>query len=258
MSIVGVAEAARRLNISPVRVRQLIRSATLTAEQLENGVYLIDSSDLDRFASQERAAHVRGFSPAVAWAAAALCDGDGAAWLSSSERSRLRARLDAARQEPRRDAASAWRSRLRRLATHTDPYRVHDDNLNELRDDHRLRLSSVYATTLVGDGLAGGSGCVWVTSGNVASEVIRDYALLRSDTRPNLTVKVSDGQWPLGPIGSRSTYRLVTAADLLNEADTRAVQAAIDLIHATLTENLWRSSRRHSQPDRQSAHATCR
>lgn len=100
-----------------------------------------------------------------------------------------------------------------------DPYRVHDDNLNELRDDHRLRLSSVYATTLVGDGLAGGSGCVWVTSGNVASEVIRDYALLRSDTRPNLTVKVSDER-PLGPIGSRSTYRLVTAADLLNEADT--------------------------------------
>lgn len=243
MSVVSVVEAARRLNISRVRVRQLIRSAALPAEQLDNGVYLIDSSDLDRFASQARAAHVRGFSPAVAWAAAAFCDGDDAAWLSTSERSRLRARLDAALQEPTSDAASVWRSRLRRLATRTDQYRVHEDNLTELRNDHRLRLSSVYATTLVGDGLAGGAGCVWVASDNVASEVIRDYALLRSDTRPNLTVKVSDGQWPLGPTGNRSTYRLVTAADLLNEADARAIQAAIDLINATLKENLWRTSK---------------
>jgi len=53
MEPVSTEQAAERLGITPIRVRQLIRAGRLPAVRLGK-VYVIDRAELERFAEQDR------------------------------------------------------------------------------------------------------------------------------------------------------------------------------------------------------------
>lgn len=87
-------EAAERLGITQQSVRQLINNGQLTVEATAGRAMLVSRSSVERLAAAGTR-RGRPWTAKVAWAALALLSGRNPTWISSSEKSRLKSRLNA-------------------------------------------------------------------------------------------------------------------------------------------------------------------
>jgi excisionase family DNA binding protein len=229
--LTGTAEAAARLGISARRVQGLIASGQLRAESI-GGRYLIDEDSLDLLADRVRRRGVRPLSHRVAWAAAAMADGVTASWLSSRERSRLRARFKDGDID-----ADAWVARMRDRAATEHRFRVGTEQMDGLLGFEAVRRSGTHARNLVTDLFAGSEDVVmWVLDEADLRDVVSRFGLLPSN-RGNLTVRVArvDGLGAVGA-GGGDAFRLIVAADLLDLGGARSRRAGEALLHRCLLE----------------------
>ena len=89
---IAVGEAAERLGVSEPRVRQLLASGDLAGRRLGRA-WLISAESVARMRERGARPPGRPLGPRRAWALLDLLAGGDAAWLASSARSQLRARL---------------------------------------------------------------------------------------------------------------------------------------------------------------------
>lgn len=213
------ADAARRLAVSPARVRALIRAGHLEAVRPGRD-WLIDEQSLALLVERPRPATHRPFSARVAWAAAQQAAGATSPWVSSSERSHLRGRL--------RDGSSTdvWRARLARRADSLERYKIHPANLTILLSDDRAHEAALDEFVAADLEVVGGSRLLWCASGDL-DDLVRGHGLLRS-SRPNVALR----RLPAGvdlEAGAR-VPPLITAADLCDEGDPRSIRAGERMI----------------------------
>lgn len=227
--------AAAELGLSVQRVRQLIHSGSLPARRV-SGRWVLDDGDVSRLAARHRPAHVRAFARPVAWGAAALMDGVVPAWLSRTQVSRLRRRLDDAGRD-----VGAWRARMRARSLARHAMRVGRRQLPSLLLDDLIRTTGASSSNLVTDPLTDdGSAAVWVPDDAVVDTLISRHGLLPS-SRGNLVVGIAGlpSAEDLGQDG-RNAYRLVVAVDLLDGTAAREQDAGEALLVAVLHEARWR------------------
>jgi hypothetical protein len=110
--MMGTAEAARRLGVSPQRVRALWHSGALSGQIMANRLLLDRTSVLD-LAERDRPA-TRPLSARNAWSLLLMVAGEPSPWASASELSRLRT-LVFTREEPALAALVRARARTVRL-----------------------------------------------------------------------------------------------------------------------------------------------
>jgi excisionase family DNA binding protein len=233
MAEMTTREAAAHLGVNQSRLRALIAAGSLTGRRV-GSQWLVDVDSLDRQKELTAAgATGRAMAQHVAWAAADLADVGNAAWLSASEKSRLRRRL--------RDAASV--DVLRRWLTHRCAeavrYRVSDRDLDALLAQEGVVRTGVSAADSYRLGLgAGGAGEAYL-SASVAKDLIRDFYLIQNRTG-NLTFRIVGHDLHLATArhidGQRVCTRLVVGADLADSLDSRTRTAGRELLRAVLSE----------------------
>ncbi|OLT50286.1 hypothetical protein BJF89_10250 [Corynebacterium sp. CNJ-954] len=229
-------EAAARLDVSQARVRALINSGELTARHVST-FWLIDAASVEHQRGLTSAgANSRAMSPRAAWAAADLADGGPGAWLSATERSRLRRRLSSATEV---DVVRRWMSRRASSIHH---YKVGPQDLTALLTDSRVVRTGISAVESYHLGLGtGGDADVYVRSENLV-QLVRGYVLLPS-SRGNLTVRVDDvGLYRAAArtVDDRLVVpRLVAGADLADDTDARTRSAGRRLLAQVLTDQEW-------------------
>lgn len=229
-------EAAARLGVSQARVRALINSGGLTARRVGT-LCLIDSASVEHQRGLTTAgATGRAMSPRIAWAAADLADGGPAAWLSATERSRLRRRLSSTTEV---DVVRRWMSRR---ATSIHRYKVGPKDLTALLTDSRVVRTGISAVESYRLGLGtGGTADVYVSSEDLG-QLVRGYVLL-STGRGNLTVRVDDDG--LCRVAARMidgrlvVPRLIAGTDLADDTDARTRSAGRRLLAQVLEEQAW-------------------
>lgn len=230
-------QAAARLGVSPARVRALINSGGLTARRVGT-LWLIDSASIEHQRGLTSAgATSRAMSPRIAWAAADLADGGTAAWLSATERSRLRRRLTTTTDV---DIVRRWMSRH---ASSIHRYKVGPKDLTALLTDRRIVRTGISAVESYRLGLGtGGAADVYVSSEDL-DQLVRGYVLL--STGPgNLTVRVDDvGLYRAvtRTIDRRLVVpRLIAGADLADDTDARTRSTGRRLLAEVLTDRKWK------------------
>jgi hypothetical protein len=236
MTYVGTLEAAHLLGASPRRVRDLVATGGLAGTRI-SGRWLVDADALEaRLALPPLP--VRPMAMRVAWAAAAFADGLPAAWLSASEASRLRARIEAHRAHP-----LVWRAWLRRRGEVVARLRVGDAERGALLADRRVVLTGISTARDHGLDLRsyGAEDDVYVQADSLHA-IRRAYGLVASD-RPNLTVRVAkvvdivespdfvrEAARRGAATGRLVVPTVVAAVDLLESDDARSRQAAAGLL----------------------------
>lgn len=189
MGLIGVAEAARRLRVSPQRIQQRIADGSLPASRV-GGRWLLDAVDLPAPSVS------RPLSARMAWALVAHLDGSPTG-VSPAEQ--VRVRSYAARLRVVDDPAPLLRSWLARRGERLG-FRAARPDLPDLRADERLRRSGVSAdrSGIVAEDVVE----AYVGRGDLA-DVVEDYFLVPADGGPrNVTLHVIADQvdtvtWPL-------------------------------------------------------------
>lgn len=233
MTEMTTGEAAARLGVNQSRVRALVGSGVLAARRV-GSQWLVDADSVDRQREMKQAhATGRAMAQRVAWAAGDLTDGGSAAWLSASDRSRLRRRL--------RDAASVdvLRRWLSSRASTVERYRVGERDLDAVLARSSVVSTGVSAATAYGLGLGtGSSGDAYVTA-DVAASLVRDVFLIESHTG-NLKLRIVDHDLHLATArsinGRQVATRLFVGVDLADDKDTRTRRAGRALLRAVLAE----------------------
>lgn len=237
---IGVVTAAAELGVSPARVRALIVSGAIPATKVGR-TYVLDEVVLDRLAQRQRPAHVRAFSPRLAWACAAAADGIRPGWITSSELSRLRHRLDSSRAD-----AGVWQARLASLASERIPLRVAATERDALLGDARVARSGqsvlVQASKKwqeVALPLDTDMTVIWLRTTDELAQLQRKYGMIRAGSG-NVIASVAgvDGLPACGD-GDGNAYRLVAVADLLSSPDARGRRAGRELLETVLAGRRW-------------------
>lgn len=210
MDLVTVEEAAARLKVSTRRVRAMLADKILLGENI-GGRWFVDP------ASITLAGHRTGqpMSPRIAWALAALAEGDRPTDLgSSSELSRLRRRWDTLRAEP--DPIDYLRSALARRSERSIWDGPEPEEL--LRDDRVLPTGPNDRRA----GMAsGGSAQVCVKRSDL-EDLAEDHLLVPTSRTSNVIVHaVEDHLWP------KSLPWLILVADLADGGPRERQQARI-------------------------------
>lgn len=220
MSLVGVAEAASELGVSPRRVRQMLADGVLAGEQVGRA-WVIDSEQLHRIALR-RPPVGRPWNPASAWSVLALADGEEPD-LSPVERSRAKRRL-----------AEGLERVAGRLAARADPRRfyAHPGVLDRLAEAPRIVRAGVSASAEHGVGLVVGDGFEGYVRAEELDKLVERFGLDDQAARPNVLLRVVDGAaWPFRR-GQRAAGRAVVAVDLLESDDPRARRAGAELLES--------------------------
>ena len=218
--MLSVSEFALAAGVSVARARQLASGGQVRAEKV-GSQWVIADGEVDRW----KALRSRPMAVRVAWAAAAMADGLPVDWLESSERSRLRKRLNSL-LEPNDPVGrvQAW-MRLRGDASwwHADK-----ESLPELAK--RVRLSGVVnqAAGLSSGGLVEG----YVRSGELESLVDEFWLVPAELGSGEVVVRVS-------AFVPERVPRLMVAADLADHRRSREVAAAERIVGEVLEERLW-------------------
>jgi len=216
--MLGVAEAAVELGVSPRRVRQMLASGVLAGERVGRA-WVIDSGQLIKVGNR-RAEVGRPWSPRSAWAVLGLADGEEPD-LSPVERSRARKRLaeglDGAVGRLRVRAEARW-------------FYAHPGVMDRLGQDPQVVRSGISAVVehgadlVVGDGFEG-----YVRAGDLG-ELVSRLGLDDHAVRPNVLLRVvGDAVWPFRP-SQRSAGRAVVAIDLLESDEPRSRRAGAELL----------------------------
>lgn len=216
MERISVAAAARVMEISPERVRQLIHDGRLDARQV-SGRWLVNPDIVDRLANEHRHAG-RPWAAARAWGLLALAGGRQVSWLPPSEVRRLREVLAERR-------VSDLASQLRRRADRRDWY-VHPGMLEDLVAEDGVVVGGAKASGRLRDT----SPIDAYIAGDVLDRLVERYVPDQSAGDPNLIVRVVGGPWPFAH-GERMVWPAVAAVDLLERGDdVRARRVAHELL----------------------------
>lgn len=221
---IAVSEAARRLKLDESRVRQLLRSGSL-AGRLVGSRWLVDAVDVARLTGQVRRGG-RPLAPARAWALLDLLAGGSAEWLKPAARSQVRAVL-------RSLAAGADGDRWRALlAARSSVHRcwAHPAAIERLVREPRVLVGGPQRAVRAGLDLVvvdGGLSDLYVAAELWPSLAAR-YRVRDRASQPNLLVRVPQGMWPFAEEVSPEAL----AADLLDSAESRAVDAAATFLNA--------------------------
>jgi len=218
MSMLGVAEAAAELGVSPRRVRQMLTDGVLVGDHVGRA-WVIDAGQM-RKVGNRRAEVGRPWSPVSAWAVLALAEGEEPD-LSPVERSRARKRLG--------QGLDCVAGRLSVRAQRRWFY-AHPGVLDRLGKAPQVVRSGISAGAehgadlVVGDGFEG-----YVRAGDLDEFVLR-FGLDDQADRPNVLLRaVSDGAWPFLP-GQGLAGRAVVAVDLFESDEPRARRAGAELL----------------------------
>ena len=216
--MLGVADAAAELGVSPRRVRQMLAKGVLAGEHVGRA-WVIDAEQLRQF-EHRRPEVGRPWSPMSAWAVLALADGEEPD-LSPVERSRARKRL----AQGLAGVASRLGARAERQWFYAHPGVI--DRLAEAPQVVRAGISAAAehgADLVAGDGFEG-----YVRVGDL-DEFVSRFGLDDQAARPNVLLRiVRDVAWPFQR-GQGSAGRAVVAVDLLESDDPRARRAGAELL----------------------------
>lgn len=219
MAIVGVGEAARRLEVSPRRVRQMISAGQLPACRVGR-VWAVSESDL---AAAARRAPRRPWKPSSAWAVIAAAEGAPLSALAAYERHRAFKRL----KEGLLNVVGSLSERCQRRTFYAHPADV--ERIVVAAGVVRTAASAAdeHGIDLVGRGPAE----VYVAE-PVFDQIIAGFHLEERSERPNLVLRVVAAEdWPF-PEGAEVASRAVAAIDLLDSADDRARRAGAEMLEA--------------------------
>ncbi|MFS8102232.1 helix-turn-helix domain-containing protein [Lentzea alba] len=233
MADLSVREAAERLGVNQARVRALLSAGQLAGRRIGSR-WVVDGDAVS--ARLEIAATDRGrpLSTKSAWCTAALLDGQETSWLTTSERSRLRARLN---RHPASEVHTyRWwmQSRARSIR-----YRIAAGDIPELLKDHRVVAGGISAAGHYALGLAFGDEAEIYVSSSDASRLVDEFFLIES-YQGNLLIHVedSDADWhqrtAAATDGGLVAPRLIVAADLMDSADTRSRSLGAQLLEQSL------------------------
>ncbi|MDI2033724.1 helix-turn-helix domain-containing protein [Paenarthrobacter nitroguajacolicus] len=220
----STAEVAERLGITQVSVRQLVESGQLIATGRVGRSILVDTASVERLSSVGTR-RGRAWTVKTAWAALALLSGQNPAWISSSEKSRLKSRL--------RHLDAAAVCTLARHKDRTFRYRATQEALDRL--SHYLIPSGAAAmrdeSTAETFGMAGGSGIAegYVMTGD-AQELADSLGLVGDPTgnviihEVELAEPFAEGRAPVAAV----------AVDLMGSLATRERSAGKRIIEKLL------------------------
>ena len=218
--MMGVSEFAFAAGLSVARARRLAANGQVRAVKV-GSQWVIADGEVNRW----KAMRSRPMSERIAWAAAAMADGQPVDWLESSERSRLRKRLESlVESSDPVGQVQAWvRSRGEASWWHADA-----ESLPGLAG--RVRLSGVANP---GAGLSSG-GLVegYVLPGEVESLVDEFWLVPADPGLGEVVVRVSS-------FVPERVPRLMVAVDLADHRRSREVAAAERIVREVLAERLW-------------------
>jgi len=226
-------ETAERLGVNQSRARALVAAGTLRSRRV-GSQWLIDADSVARQALfSEAAATSRAMSTRIAWGAGALADGEDAAWLAASERTRLRKRLRGA------DNAETLQRWLTARSTRTIRYMVGGGDLEALLNSDGVIRTGVSAADAYALGLGtGGAGDAYVSQ-NVADRLVRDFYLIEGGSG-NLTLRIVDHDFHTTTArrldGQTVTTRLMVGVDLADDTDTRTRSTGRTLLTRVLDD----------------------
>jgi len=220
-----VSETAKRLGVSPRRVRALASSKKLGGEASRR-LLLLDPAGVERLARTERPAH-RTLEPANAWALLALASGDpslapGLDAVSPSARSRLRARL---RDAALPDLVPLLRKRAEVRWLHAD-----DADLEAIMAVSGGLATGVSVADAYRFDIAAPGTVEFYAPSRLASQLTRKYALEPS-SRANVVLHVVSTPWPFAP-GTVRAPALLAAVDLADSSDQRTARAGREYLAA--------------------------
>jgi len=218
-SRVSVREAADRLGVGPVAVRQHIAAGHLAAVK-RGGCWWLDERAVERMARQ-RLGGGRPLSQEMAWAVLLLASGHDGAAEKAAGRDRYRSRVRAwLRDHPLPEHAPRLRARAR-----MEEFDGHPSELKRILDRPDVLATGVSAGNLVG--LVGSSSAVEVYApASHRRRIVDDHALLPA-AGPVRVRWVPDALWPLlDRHGDRRAPRVAVLLDLLESDEPRARREA--------------------------------
>jgi excisionase family DNA binding protein len=219
----AVAEAAKRLNVSPQRVRAMIADHQLEAEKLGDA-WLVNPQSVARRARRQTGepAPGRPLAPHNVWALLWLASHDpqlreiAESWISPWMRWYL---LDRARREDWPALAPRLRSRA---AIHR--LRAHPSDVPRLEQEDSIVRTGVSAAQDYGlDVQAPGVLEAYVSEAKLPR--LAGKYLLEPSESPNALLHVVADLWPF-PAGARVAPPHLVALDLLDSGDQRSQRAA--------------------------------
>lgn len=218
--LLAVADAARRLDISPGRVRELVHNGQLDAKRFGRAM-LIDADSVHRRAHIVRPTVGRPLSPRMAWAVLWQLSGVRAPWVVAAERNRVNKYL-------RRLPVERW---PQMLAKRADVYRARmlPGPLGRLRNDPRAVVGGVAAAVHYGLDLVGDIDEVELyVEPEYFHELVARKRIDLDPQVPNVLIRV-----PFLPSVLRFSEDhagfappAAAAADLMDSGDERSVRAA--------------------------------
>ncbi|MXY03543.1 MAG: helix-turn-helix domain-containing protein [Acidimicrobiales bacterium] len=218
MEPIGIASAARQLEISSRRVHQLVSAGQLSGHQIGRS-WVLDRAEVQRFA-RSRPAAGRPWSPSSAWNVLALADGN-AVRGSPVDRSRARKRLQVGLEPLAKRLSSRAQSRwfYAHPAAHSEMLSYPDVVASGVS-----ALNAHHVDLIVSDQAE-----AYVPQSRV-SELADRFALDADSDRPNIRLRVvSDDDWPF-EADQRVAPAPVVAVDLLDADDERSQRAARGLL----------------------------
>lgn len=218
MQLMGVAEAAERLGVSPRRVRQMLSDGVLEGQRVGRG-WVIEEPALRAAAWRRRPAH-RPWSPSSAWAVLALADGIEPR-CKAYERHRAARRLEV-----------GLPNLLERLAcrAHKLSFYSHPATRDRIAVRPGVVRTAASASPEHRLGIVG-SGPVEAYVAQSELLALREaFAIEERSERANLILRVvEDGLWPF-PDGAEVAPPAVVAVDLLESEDERSRRAGVELL----------------------------
>ncbi|MCT2586705.1 excisionase family DNA-binding protein [Actinophytocola gossypii] len=224
LNLLSVPQAARELNVSAARVRELVHSGRLRAEQPGREL-LIDADSLHHRVNVVRPSPGRPLSPRMAWALLWRLSGYRASWVSPAEQSRL---AKYARSRP----VEKWPQLLSNRAE-VHRARMLPGPLARLKADEQAAASGVRAARHYGLDLQAGRDEVELYVDADRFHELVGAKRIRLDPRePNVLIRVPRHSPVLAFSEAHRGFAppAAVAADLLDAGDERSVRAARQLL----------------------------
>lgn len=218
-SLLSVREAAERLGVGPVAVRQHIAAGRLPAVKRGRSWWL-DERAVQRMVRQ-RLGGGRPLSPQMAWAVLLLASGDDSAAQDAAGRDRYWSRVRGwLREHSLREHAARLRSRAE-----MEEFDVHPSELRRILDRPDVLATGISAGDAVG--LVGRASSIEVYAPAGRRRAIVDEHALMAGAGPVRVRWVPDGVWPLlDGDRDRRAPRAAVLLDLLESDEPRARREA--------------------------------